>query len=106
MNSSFALSAKIVCQVPGNKNNDQGLTLALLVTSSSLRRWISDVPELLAALKGVTRGDWERGLVKGLRLCGDMLDAKSKRPPPPLILPTPLAPRNAAVPCWRPKAQH
>lgn len=76
-------------------------TLARLVTNSSLRRWISDVLELLEALKGATRGDWERALVKGLRLCGDMLDARSKRPPPPLILPTPLAPRNAAVPCWR-----
>lgn len=82
-------------------HNTLGPTLALLVTSSSLRRWISDVLELLEALKEATRGDWERALVKGLRLCGDMLDARSKRPPAPLILPTPLAPKNAAVPCWR-----
>lgn len=57
------------------------------------------------------RGDCDKGLLSGFRLCGDMLEPRSKRlalvlldentPLPPVILPTPLLPRNAAAaaPC-------
>lgn len=73
------------------------------------------VLELLLLVKGVMRGDWDKGLLSGLRLWGDMLELRSNSPLPlvplvdentplplPVILPTPLVPKNAAVPCKLP----